>query len=1844
MKPKVRKNGTARASIPRRGLAVLVALCLLLGQVNGGFMVAYATSGTPVSFNVGTGVTAELSDGVLTLSGTGDTDDFTAETAPFSGYAGEIHTLVIEEGVTYLGAHLFSGLGELGGTLTLPSSIVGFGDQAFSGGSAETSPHFSEINNLFESGEIVRSAQPEPAEAPAAEESAPASEDPAAQDASDAEAPAEEAEPAPEAPTSTDPGYTVEQVVQQTVVHSESLFFPGQTGTVTCSDANESFLGAALSAGYERPGASKPAAISEEAEEPQAEASTQAEEGVEVRTVYIDQTGGDDANDGTKKETAVKTLDKAANLLKPSDEGGTVENNRIVIVGKYSRSTEDREVQLFQNNPVPVTITGENPQVVFTSDVGNNTDYPLYLHEDFRFESIKLEKANHIFANGYALTIGDGVTTTSSLYLYGFNTNSVTKHSENASVTVKSGNIERIVGYIRSSTAVDCEDLPSHITVEGNANVHTIVAGSASGKISNANVTIDIEGGTVRDLLGGNQGYNINPSPFTGKSSININGGKVENLYGAGTGRNLSVPTFEGELNVKVTGGEVTKLYGAGSAAYVIGGSATKVNVSVSGGQVGSLFVAGKGWDSSLGKDAGGKEGPFVGNVKSDDFGSFSGEAAITIDGNATVGNIYASGEGVSGQNDSGTKSNAYLNGNATIQVNGGTVTGNIYGGGKGFADDGYEDCARVTENSDVQVIVAGGTVQGNVYGGGQIADVEGSTSVTLSGGTVMGNVYGGGEEGTVEGSTTVNVEGGTVEGSVFGGAYGEPGQNLVLRGSTVNMTGGWVRGNLYGGSELSNDGDNGSTSPDLVFTNLVGGTVGGNVFGGGYQGIVYGSTHLHIGVDALGKCKYYQSNADKKPSLSPSALSVGKSVYAGGDYGDGTDYDTITVKGTSHVYVDGSGYDTSDSASVLDPTMMLGGGVFGSGASCDAGETRLVTLENYGKQTTADDGTVTGATRTLDSIQRADRVLILSSHVQLAGQSDVANADKTARYSLNRIGDHEEVNDLGDLGNGLVLQGESTLVLDAPAMELAAFRSVDDKGNDTVADKPANTLLLDTGTLLRVSYTGGDGGAVYGPVKGYARLLAGNAADGYVYASIDGSSGGFIGSDNSEISFTDVKDVTPSYRYWKVTGSGNANATRETVLTARTLESDEVGFDAGGYSVAKGTIELPPAAKDSTYTVKNVEVSGSGLSLTDAAKNGQESGAVWNPAEKAADAKTAMLNSPLNTFGLFMKAGSGFEAASGDSGQTITSHVSKAEIGQKVSSDHVVPQLEFYLTYYNSGITASRDVGTVTVTLERRLSSGAMETTTVNVQIVTRTTSLSALEVDLYATQAGTYSGKLIIPSGSSRELALTGVTSGDAKLVAEGADLSGDAFSISMQPIKGNGWQSAGLMSSPCDIGAFTSGPVPIGSTDSRYEASIEFILKNAGNFTSKNAPDVVTLSLQEKDATGSVSVTLRIHWQESAVSKVQAGPGRQYNSLRSADNLEISLHSAMTVVFTLSDSGLQTKESWLELQNGKSEVVAFPADTEITLLSGGGFYRYTVTGTEDRGRIPLSAFNSLDGATPLPGKIEGEVSAVVDYGPVTSQLALGEYSLRMRSDASADSIGAAFTMNNSVATASISGDNGPSKGVHTFALSLSAGSDTRFQSGTAVVLSPGEGESFPEGTKFTYGGKSYYPSNGKVHIPLAGNGPWDIVMDTTASRGLAVGEHAISAQVFATGANAGQASPLSAAASYKVEENPSYGLSVSLDANANRIVKAGGSLSFTANYTTSTGGTISASAQKKEDGGYVDIESWPVSGDGALEVGSGTQTITVTVPNPLDPGTYRLLFKLGDQEIPYNLIVSE
>ncbi len=2291
----IRNRRNRRRYHRQRWIAASLIVCLMLTNLSFESILAYATEGRTVKFRVGESVTAELEDGVLTLKGTGDTNDFTKENAPFLEYAKEVHTLMIEDGITYIGSCLFYDLGGLKGELRLPESLMGIGDYAFSGRNAEHAPRFSVVINEFDGGEIVSrdwellekeqmatpsnaakksspsnaysentpptlnagiiphiqpllcegavmagtndddsrtesgigtktesgaessirtkieseagngtgrkletgaedgiGTSPEtgagngtgtPQETEAengtgtppetkpengtgtppetgtesdtktppkteAENSTGTNTEAGAENSTETDTEAEtgtaaETETGAETvpgvenggaaatDSATDRGrkkiknpledeaeYAIEYITEQQIENPETIFYENQRGFAICSQDNQTFIDAAEYAGYEVADGLVTAALDDKAEmelpvrdeqillpecpeeisllhednefyqetfkgwtlegeepglvrtpgetissveseylslysvwekaenyhfrvEAKREGNTavytvidnstgeipenpdefmyryqwqvtdragdiEQQEGKkitimhaahlatpseavgsdmetesgwtelqgadtpryeraleenrvdlyyrcvitpvkltrsrsaseevvlysdavaaveDINIIYVDQSNGNDSNSGKSSDQAVQTLEKAASLLKKREDGGTVESNQIILTQDYSHeldgSGDTKKWYFLNNSGIPVTIKGSDGTINLLNKY-NKDGNDFYLSEEIIFDSIKLTYIDHIYCNGHNIRINSSVTTGSNIYLYGAGQSNITENV--GEISVYAGKITRIVGYIRSKPSVDVKQKKAVITVGGSADVSTIIAGSASGEIKNADVEINIEGGNVDKLVGGCQGYSEAKSPYSGTTVLNISGGTVKSIYGAGSGRNKSIPTFSGELDINITGGSVGNVYGSGSAAYVTssGSEISKVRITATGGVVGNIFAAGIGGEASVSAENEANQ------TLAKDFGSLTGDVTITIKDNAEItGDVYTSG---SGHDTTGTPGyditqNAYLKGNVTLNISGGAIQGNVYGGGKGISRSGFDDCARIEEGSTVNfqisggsikgnvygggknakvkgktiISISGGTIQGHVYGGGEKAEISGSTSVTITngiiesnlygggseglvrgdasvfitGGTIQGNVYGGGSEGLVQGKTNIKIEDGTINGSVYGGALGKAGERYVLGGSTVNLTGGWIRGNLYGGSEFSNDGPEEGDPEDLIFLNFVGGKVSGKVFGGGYQGITNGSTHVHIGVEAIGACQHYKDNPGEKPNLKASDLSVESSVYAGGDFGGDTpDYTTITVKGFSHIYIDGEGYDFGGDQG--GSKMSISGGVFGSGASCDAGSVRLVTVANYGRKLTDADGNLDSVSSTLTSIQRADQVRLINSHVHLSGQSDAANSNQTALYSLNRIGDlekpEEDQKKLGVLGNSLVLANGSTLVLDSASIELANYKSVQitEAGIKEVKYEElssiSNTIMLTTGTVFLVSHksTADSGTETYGAVNGYSYLLAEETAKAYAYARIKNDDanpddGGFAVPDQAgELGYTNVIDQ--GFRFWQVSGA-NASAVRETVLTAQKLEDGP----ADGFSVASGTVELPPAEHESVYKISSITIPAA-VKLADTAKDKEGN---WIKSDESIDGdteKNKIKADPLNSFGLSIGTDIGLISAADHiiSPNTASSGSSYTIIGK--SSDSVsqgkVPKITLYLTYDNDGITKSQDLGTVTAEIERYEGNVKKETTTLNIEIVTKAAALSDQSVELYATQSGNYTGKLVIPAGMSRTLDITGVKTdfkGTTTLCSYHSEtkLTGYNIAVTMQPVQSQGWHSADLMAESYDLsGYMEADSVRIGSTDSRYEAAIEFTLYNAPGFTAKNDIDVVALSLQDGSGV-TVTIELNVRWEESAVSEIKTASGKQYNGFEAAENIMISPKSSLTASFILRKP-YNAADLWLELQKSGNRI-PIPAGTKLTLTEQGKpFFIYRVTGNEQDEKIKLDDFEKMWAGSKLTGETGSNPVTVIMEFDSSDGITADEYSLRLRNEESADSIGAGFTVNNSSVSLAVSGGDGLSRGEHTFQLEVALRNDTRMLDGAAVVMQPEDGTVFPDGTVFTVGEKNYYPVGGRVYLPISlsdlEKGSFPVTMNTTDTVGLPPGENRVSVQLFSTGVNSGGAAITSAVTDYTVEENPEYGLKI-FTHEGKRLFSPGSEVIVYADYiikNAAEGIAVQVEFYKKENGSYVKMDDWNVSSSG-LPVGglpqyTGTQTFHITVPDAdqMTPGTYRLVFILGDRSVPYNIIVRQ
>lgn len=261
--------------------ALFIVSALLVQFFSNDYLMAYAQDKVIATYDIGMdqdAVTATLtSDGVLTVSGMGDTKDYTAETMPFSDNIDKISTLVIEEGVTSIGDYLFFGCRNLNDKLEISKTIIRIGDYAFSGYSKETAPAFTYITNSFISADItvpVESKEEAPAETkqnPAQEQNkqttdsetkqSGSAEDSTNTDANTSEQPADSSKESKKE-ENTDSTVTLpdEQTPQasgkmevKTIKEQEmgtEVFYPNQTGGYKAEKTNKSFRTQVEAVGY----------------------------------------------------------------------------------------------------------------------------------------------------------------------------------------------------------------------------------------------------------------------------------------------------------------------------------------------------------------------------------------------------------------------------------------------------------------------------------------------------------------------------------------------------------------------------------------------------------------------------------------------------------------------------------------------------------------------------------------------------------------------------------------------------------------------------------------------------------------------------------------------------------------------------------------------------------------------------------------------------------------------------------------------------------------------------------------------------------------------------------------------------------------------------------------------------------------------------------------------------------------------------------------------------------------------------------------------------------------------------------------------------------------------------------------------------------------------------------------------------------------------------------------------------------------------------------------------------------------------------------------------------------
>ena len=742
------------------------------------------------------------------------------------------------------------------------------------------------------------------------------------------------------------------------------------------------------------------------------------------------------------------------------------------------------------------------------------------------------------------------------------------------------------------------------VVADSTVIFQNVYGGGFNGYIENIS-NVYVLGGTMKqNVFGGgyNHSGNYNNAPKNiPTSNVFVKDGKVQgSVYG---GSNTSGTVVNS--HVTMTGGETTNVYGGGLGTGTNIGENTVV--AYSGGIINNVYGGGA-------------------------LGTVSGNTNVTVSG-GTVNNVFGAGMGRAAAQGV-TAVTANIGGTTNVNISGGTIAESVYGGG---------------QNGNVKQ--ANNPAKGDPEGN---RDINPVSTVNVTGGNITNNVFGGGSMGFTNGGTVVNMSGGSVEGSVFGGAFGSHGKVYVAGQRTVNMRGGTVNRNVYGGSRNADDAltfiddddnnsifNNDNTTTTASVVNMSGGYVHYQVFASGYFGNVFGSTYAFIGTNAILNAPnhvapYGNYNADFYNAHQ--ALRIGGSVWAGGDFGnyDGSKFGDPTVSGRSDVYIDGTGYDTESNNTTNTNYMYIGGSIYGSGTSCDAGrQGRHIILREYGQAINASQPTAalpySSATRALYSIQRADSLVIDNAHVVLLGEGKINSLVTTEKYTIHEF-------KLVRLANGC------SIFLNYPADQIMKFGSytcpdvydnngevsytkVSHDGLGAQGGSSDNKIRVNDGAYINIhhdelEYTvnGQTQKGGYGELEGFAHMMTDDTNNTCAYARPKQSTdegniipsqydnpndGGFISYDASINKYdlaggtvSDGNSIQMPYenhtsglrngeQYFRIWRAGGKYNYREGVFVAQ-------GSNNPGYSTTDVVISLPAFANcdegTSYYRIKSLD------------------------------------------------------------------------------------------------------------------------------------------------------------------------------------------------------------------------------------------------------------------------------------------------------------------------------------------------------------------------------------------------------------------------------------------------------------------------------------------------------------------------------------------------------------------------------------------------------------------------------------------------------------------------------
>jgi len=840
-----------------------------------------------------------------------------------------------------------------------------------------------------------------------------------------------------------------------------------------------------------------------------------------AKVIYVNNSTGNDSRDGLTEANAVKTLEKAYQLL----PDGRAETNIIQLLSNYSCDKYLNNGSYKRN----VTIRGKgNSITTITPSVTSVTIRGDLILQDI---SLMIDGSNvAIFCNRYKFIVdttaivkgkqtystsdgaGFGVPGgTSKMHVYSLESDTTIVGprgtSEDNPVIVKilgeGSNLARLVGGgVVMPSGSTTQENPAYVDITvGAGDMGIVCSGSVDGQANGKSYIsskITVTGGNIYSVIGGQHanGDNGTSSALYGGFQFYMYGGKVTTLYGGTLGRRKSydnVSNLDTELNI--FDGTINTIYGGGATGAFNG----TIQINIHGGTIGTFYGGGYGVS------------PYVSDYHND-TALVTGTVDTHIYGGTINGDIYAGG---GGDFTKGKTGSARIVGNVSLEVSGGTVKGNVFGGGAGVSGD--KTAAKIT--GDVALTISGGTIEKNVYGGGNLGSIDGNTSLTVTGSPSIGGViYGGGNSsGTIKGTEVlINTGLGTVAApkNVFGAGNGSGTQvetskvtigpqadfyGTVYGGgeqggtgqATVDLTGGTVHGDVYGGGNAA------SVGGTVTVKSRAGSTVTGNIYGGSNStGSISGLVSLEIAgaaknVFGAGNGSSTSAAAGTNVTVLTGAA-VGENVYGGGAEGTSTSTEVILNGGTIEKHVFGGGNLVGTGTATI--KMIDGSKVKGSiyGGSNDQGaitETKLSITGSYsgsifgggfGTGTSVKTTSVTAENQAIltgNIYGGGEQGAVEQSGVTLKAGSNVANvfgggsqANVTTSAALLVDTGAESGNVYGGSNNSGTVKSPVITIRGKAASVYGAG-----KGSPTITTAPA--VIAESGAVITAIYGGGDAG-----------------------------------------------------------------------------------------------------------------------------------------------------------------------------------------------------------------------------------------------------------------------------------------------------------------------------------------------------------------------------------------------------------------------------------------------------------------------------------------------------------------------------------------------------------------------------------------------------------------------------------------------------------------------------------------------------------------------------------------------------------------------------------------------